>query len=68
MIEANPKKIKALLEMSSPKKPKEVIGLVGKVAALSSFVSRVIDHCVPFFDVLKGSLNEQISANKHFRL
>ena len=28
-IEANPKKIKALLEMSSPKKPKEVMSLAG---------------------------------------
>ena len=34
-IEANPEKIKALLEMSSPKKPKEVMSLVGRVAALS---------------------------------
>ena len=31
-IEANPEKIKALLEMSSPRKPKEVISLVGRVA------------------------------------
>ena len=31
------------------------MGLVGRVAALSSFVSQVTDRCVPFFDVLKGS-------------
>ena len=34
-IKANPKKIKAFLEISSPKKSKEVISLAGKVAALS---------------------------------
>ena len=37
-IEANSKKINVLLEMSSPKKPKEVMSLVGRVAALSHFV------------------------------
>ena len=34
-IEANAEKIKALLEMSSPKKPKEVMSLIGRVATLS---------------------------------
>ena len=38
-IEANPEKINALLEMSSPKKPKEVTSLDDRVAALSRFVS-----------------------------
>ena len=54
-IEANPEKIKALLEMSSPKKPKEVMSLADRVAALSRFVSRAIDSCASFFNVLKGS-------------
>ena len=53
-IEANPKKIKALLEMSSPKKPREVMSLASRVVALSRFVSLVINCCAPFFDVLKG--------------
>ena len=43
------------MEMSYPKKPKEVMGLAGRVTTLSRFVSRVTDHYVPFFDVLKGS-------------
>ena len=34
-IKANSEKIKAFLEISSPKKPKEVMSLAGKVAALS---------------------------------
>ena len=41
--------------MSSPKKPKEVMSLAGRVVALSRFVSRATDHCAPFFDALKGS-------------
>ena len=54
-IEANSKKINALLEMCSPKKPKEVMSLTGRMAALSHFVSRATDRCAPFFDVLKRS-------------
>ena len=54
-IENNPENINALLEMSSPTKPKEVMSLAGRVVALSHFVSRATDHCAPFLDVLKGS-------------
>ena len=31
------------------------MSLIGRVAALSRFVSRATDYCAPFFDVLKGS-------------
>ena len=54
-IEANPKKINALLKMSAPRKPKEVMSLAGRVVVLSYFVSQATDRCTPFFDVLKGS-------------
>ena len=54
-IDANLEKIKELLDISSPRKPKEVMSLAGKVATLSRFVSRATYHCVSFFDVLKGS-------------
>ena len=54
-IEANLEKIKAFLEMRSPKKPKKVTSLTGRVAVLSRFVSRVTDRYAPFFDMLKGS-------------
>ena len=37
-IEVNPEKINALLEMSSPMKPKEVMSLADRVAASSRFV------------------------------
>ena len=53
-IEANPEKIRALLEKQSPRKSKEVQSLAGRVAALSRFISRSTDKCLPFFDALKG--------------
>ena len=52
-IEANPGKVKAIIEVKSPKTMKEVQSLIGKVAALNRFFSRVTDNCMPFFKVLK---------------
>ena len=52
-IEAIPKKVKAILEMSSPKTIKEVQSFTGRVAALNRFVSKVTDKCLPFFKILK---------------
>ncbi|KAL5739319.1 hypothetical protein ACOSP7_028233 [Xanthoceras sorbifolium] len=51
-IEANPTKIKAPREMQSPTKLKHVQSLNGQVAALSRFISKSTDKCVPFFNVL----------------
>ena len=41
--------------MRSPNKTKEVQSLTGRVAALSRFISRATDKCLPFFDSLKGN-------------
>ena len=54
-IEVNPEKIQALVDMQSPNKTKEVHKLTGRVAALSRFILRATDKCLPFFDSLKGS-------------
>ena len=54
-IEANPDKIKAIIEMDPPKNAKEVQSLNDKVATLNRFVSRAIDKCLPFFRMLKKS-------------
>ena len=48
-IEANPDKIKAVLDMPSPSGIKEVQRLTGWIAALSRFVSKASDKCHPFF-------------------
>ena len=52
-IEVNPDKVKAIIEVKSPKTVKEVQSLTGKVVALNRFVSRATDKCMPFFKVLK---------------
>ena len=52
-IEANPKKIKAILDIKPPQNVKEVQSLTGRVAALNRFVSKATDKCLPFFKVLK---------------
>ena len=52
-IEANPDKIKAVLDMPSPSGIKEVQRLTERIATLSRFVSRASDKCQPFFQVMK---------------
>ena len=48
-IEANPYKIKPVLDMQPPSNTKEIQRLIGRIAALSRFVSRSSDKCQPFF-------------------
>ena len=52
-IEANPEKIKAILNMKPPQSIKEIQSLTRRVAALNRFVSKATDKCLPFFKVLK---------------
>ena len=52
-IEENLDKVKAIIEVKSPKTMKEVQSLTWKVVALNKFVSRATDKCMPFFKVLK---------------
>ena len=54
-IEANPTKIKALLDMKTPKSINEVQKLTGLITALGRFISRSTDKSVQFFDRLRGS-------------
>ena len=65
-IEANPDKIKVVLDMSSPSSIKEVQRLTGKIAALSRFVSRVSDKCQPFFQVLKKAFQWDAHCEEAF--
>ncbi|XP_020409530.1 uncharacterized protein LOC109946397 [Prunus persica] len=53
-IEANPEKIKAIIGMERPKTTKDIQSLTGRVAALTRFISKATDKCVPFFKALKG--------------
>ena len=65
-IEANPNKIKAVLDMPSPSGIKEVQRLTGRIAALSRFVSRVSDKCQPFFQVLKKAFQWDAKCEEAF--
>ena len=65
-IEANPDKIKAVLDMPSPSEIKEVQRLTGRIAALSRFVSRASDKCQPFFQVLKKAFQWDTKCEEAF--
>ncbi|KAM0993449.1 hypothetical protein ACFX2A_009234 [Malus domestica] len=54
-IEANPKKIKVILDIKELVTSKDIKSLTGKVAALTRFISKATDRCAPFFKALKGS-------------
>ena len=64
-IEANPDKIKVVLDMPSPSGIKEVQRLTRRIAFLSRFVSRASDKCQPFFQVQpKSQIRSVYSAHK----
>ena len=65
-IEANPNKIKAVLDMPSLTGIKEVQRLTGRIAALSQFVSRASDKCQPFFQVLKKAFQWDTKCEEAF--
>ena len=56
-VEANPNKVRAIMEMAPPKNIKEVQSLNGRVVALNRFVSWATDKCLPFFKVLRKAFD-----------
>ena len=52
-IEANPKKIEAILTMKRPTKLKEVQQLAGRVAALSRFIARLREKALPLYALMR---------------
>ena len=65
-IEANPDKIRAIIEMTPPRNVKEVQSLNGKVATLNRFVLRATDKCLPFFRTLKKSFEWTAECQQAF--
>ena len=65
-IDANPDKIRAIIEMTCPRNVKEVQSLNDKVAALNRFVSRAMDNCLPFFRTLKKSFEWTTECQRAF--
>jgi hypothetical protein len=54
-IRPNPEKVEAILRMKPPKSVKDIQKLIGYMAALSRFISRLSDKGLPFFKLLKAS-------------
>ena len=65
-IEANPDKIKAVLDMPSPSGIKKVQRLTERIAALSRYLSRASDKCQPFFQVLKKAFQWDAKCEEAF--
>jgi hypothetical protein len=54
-IEANPEKINTIKAMRPPAHIKDVQKLTGCLAALSRFISRLVEWALPFFKLLRKS-------------
>ena len=65
-IEANPDKIKVVLDMPPPSNIKEVKRLTGRIAALSRFVSKANNKCHPFFQFLKKAFQWDTRCEEAF--
>ena len=67
-IEANPDKIKVMLDMQPPLNTKEIQCLIGRIAALSRFISRSSDKCQPLFQVLKKAFHWDSQCKEAFSM
>ena len=67
-IEANPDKIKVVLDMLPSSNVKDNQRLIGRIAALSRFVSRANDKCRPFFQVLKKAFQWDAHCQEAFTM
>ena len=52
-IEANPEKIKAITSLAKPACINDVQRLVGRIAALSQFISRLGENAIPLYQMMK---------------
>ncbi|KAL0291344.1 UNVERIFIED_CONTAM: Transposon Tf2-11 polyprotein [Sesamum angustifolium] len=52
-IEANPKKIEAIMQLGLTRMVKHVQKLIGKIALLNRFVARSVDKNISFFKILR---------------
>ena len=65
-IEANPDKIKVVLDMQPPLNNKEIQCLTGRIVTLSRFVFRSNDICRPLFQVLKKAFHWDAQCKEAF--
>ena len=54
-IEANPDKIRAILDMPASRTEREVRGFLGRLQYISRFIARLTDIYEPIFQLLRKS-------------
>ncbi|XP_074369529.1 putative mitochondrial protein AtMg00860 [Apium graveolens] len=59
-IEANPEKIKSIVEMAVPQTQKDIQKLAGCLEAIRRFIPKPAERCLPFFELLKGARNKKL--------
>jgi hypothetical protein len=63
-IEANPNKIRAITQMRPPQNRKDVQKLIGQIASLNRFISKLAERSLPFFTILRGSTKVEWGAEQ----
>ena len=52
-IEANPEKVKSVIDMETPKTVKDILSLSRKLATLGRFLSKSAEKSLPFYQAFK---------------
>ena len=52
-IEVDPEKIRAILDMPTPRTEREIRGFLGRLQFISRFIARLTDICEPIFRLLR---------------
>ncbi len=65
-VEANPDKIRAIIDMKPPRTVREIQSLTRRVTALNKFVSKATDKCLPFFRVLEKAFVWTLECDEAF--
>jgi hypothetical protein len=66
-IEANPTKVDAIWRMNRPTGKKDVMKLIGMMAALGRFISKLGEKGLPFFKLLKSLTSSSGQARRTWR-
>jgi hypothetical protein len=63
-IEANPDKIKAIIQMQPLQRRKDMQKLTDRITSLNRFISKLAERSFPFFTILKGFANIEWGAGQ----
>jgi ribonuclease HI len=61
-IEANPDKIRVIIQMQPPQNRKEIQKLTSRIAALNRFIVKLAERSLALFNVLRGSIRMEWEA------